>query len=91
MKEQMTIVMNGEKIFTVNLENFVRVVFSRNFAYAKFPENKILANGKIILPITDIGKSCHSHELLTSQICFLTLFAKIKNSQKKFQIYSMKT
>ena len=29
---------------TVNLEIFERVLFSRNFAYAKFHENKILTN-----------------------------------------------
>ena len=27
---------------TVNLENFARILFSRNFSYAKFRENKIL-------------------------------------------------
>ena len=30
-------------LFTVNSEIFARVLFSRNFAYAKFRENKILA------------------------------------------------
>ena len=30
-------------IDTVNSESFERVLFSRNFAYAKFRENKILA------------------------------------------------
>ena len=28
---------------TVDSDIFARVLFSRNFAYAKFPENKILA------------------------------------------------
>ena len=32
----------GIKYVTVNSEIFARVLFSRNFAYAKFPENKIL-------------------------------------------------
>ena len=32
--------------------------------------------------IGNIGKSCPVHEFFTSQICLLTLFAKIKLSQK---------
>ena len=32
-----------KKLDTVNPEIFARVLFSRNFAYAKFSENKILA------------------------------------------------
>ena len=35
-------VFNHDKGFTVNLEIFARVAFSRNFACAKFCENKIL-------------------------------------------------
>ena len=31
------------RFYTVNSEIFARVLFSRNFAYAKFRENKILA------------------------------------------------
>ena len=38
-------------------------------------------NGEITLSLTDIGKSCPSHDFLTSQICVLTLFAKIKLSR----------
>ena len=34
------------------------------------------------LSFTDIGKSCSSRDFLTSQICLLTLFAKIKFSRK---------
>ena len=34
------------------------------------------------LSFTDIGISCPNYEFLTSQICVLTLFAKIKLSQK---------
>ena len=41
---------------TVNSEIFTRVLFSRNFPYAKFPENTILGYGKITLSISDIGK-----------------------------------
>ena len=29
--------------YTVNLKNFTRILFTQNFAYAKFHENKILA------------------------------------------------
>ena len=44
-------------IGTVNLEIFARVLFSRNFAYAKFRENKNLRKmKKIILSFTDIGR-----------------------------------
>ena len=39
-------------------------------------------NGAIALSLTDIGKPCPSHEFLTSQICLLTLFVKIKFSLK---------
>ena len=42
---------------------------------------------KNILSFTDIGKSCPSRDFLTSQICILTLFAKIK-SRENFRIYS---
>ena len=35
----------------------MRVLFLRNFAYAKFREKKSLRNGEIILLFTDIGKS----------------------------------
>ena len=34
-------------LYTVNSEILARVLFSRNFADAKFRENKPLANGKI--------------------------------------------
>ena len=46
---------------------------------------KPLQNGEIALSFTDVGKSCPSHELLTSQICLLTLFAKINVLQKIFE------
>ena len=39
-------------------------------------------NREITLSFTDICKSCLSREFLTSQTCLLTLFAKIKFSQK---------
>ena len=53
------------------------VLFSRNFTYAKFREHRTLGNGEITMSFTDVGKSCPSHEFLMSQMCFLTLFAKI--------------
>ena len=42
---------------TVNLEIFARVLFSRNFAYAKFSENEMKSSriGEITLSFTDIG------------------------------------
>ena len=40
--------------------------------------------GENTLSFTDIGTPCPSREFLTSQICLLTLFAKI-NVSRKFQ------
>ena len=48
------------------MRSFVRIESSRN--------------GEITLSFTDIGKSCPSSNVLTSQICLLTLFAKISES-----------
>ena len=53
-------------VITVNLEIFVRVLFSRNFAY--FVKIKPLPNGKITLSFTDIGKSCLSREVCERHI-----------------------
>ena len=49
-----------------------------------FVKTKSSRNGETTLSITDIGKSCPSHEFLTSHfnLCLLTLFAKIKFSRK---------
>ena len=47
-----------------------------------FVKMKSSRNGEITLSFTDIGKSCPSWEYLTSQICLLTLFTKIKFSKK---------
>ena len=67
---------------TVNLEIFARVLFSGNFAYAKFHENKILTNWRN----HSVGYLCRSFTPLsrisTSKICVLTLFTKIKFLQK---------
>ena len=38
-------------------------------------------NAEITLLFTDICKSCSSRKFLASQICLLTLFAKIELSQ----------
>ena len=53
-----------------------------------FVKIKPSRNGEITLSFTDIGISCLSREFLTSQICLLTLFAKIKFS-RNFRIYSI--
>ena len=64
-------------LHTVNSEIFVRVLFSQNFMKIKSSQNS-----KITLSFTEICKLCLSREFLTSQICLLTLFAKIKFSRK---------
>ena len=63
----------------------------QNFANAKFVKIKSSRNGEIILSLSDIGKSCHGRDFFTSQICLLTLFAKIDFSQKisNLQMYSI--
>ena len=47
-----------------------------------FVKIKYSQNDEITLSITNIVKSCPSREFLASQICYLTLFAKIKFSRK---------
>ena len=47
-----------------------------------FVKIKSSRNGEIILSFTDTGKSCLCRDCLTSQICLLTLFAKIRFSRK---------
>ena len=59
-------------IITVNSEIFARVLFSRNFAYAKFRENKILMKWRYHSVF-----SCHSSKFLASQICLLRHIVKI--------------
>ena len=59
----------------------MRVLFSQNFAYVKFRENKSSQNDETTLSFTDVSKSCPSHKFLISQICLLTLFVKIKFSR----------
>ena len=50
------------------MRSFVKIKFSRN--------------DDITLSTTDIGKSYHSRKFLWSQVCLLTLFAKISFSRK---------
>ena len=59
----------------------MRVIFSQNFAYAKFRENKFSPNGESTLSFSNISKSCPSRKLLTLQICLSKVFAKIKFSR----------
>ena len=47
-----------------------------------FVKIKSSRNAEITLSFTDICKSCPSRELSASQMCLLTLFAKIKFSRK---------
>ena len=43
---------------------------------------KLSPYGEIILLFIDIGISCPGPEILTLQICLITLFVKLKLSQK---------
>ena len=70
----------------VNPEILARTLFSRNFAYTKFRENKTLAKWQNHSVFIDIGKFCLS-EFFSSLICLLMLFLKIKIS-RKFPIYN---
>ena len=56
-----------EDFIFANMRSFVKIGPSRN--------------NEIPLSFTDVGKSCHSREFSKSQICLLTLFAKIKFSR----------
>ena len=47
-----------------------------------FVKIKSSPNAEITLSFTEMGKSCHSPDFLLSQICILTLFAKIRFSRK---------
>ena len=76
------LILKKASVNTVNAEIFARIIFSRNFADAKFRENKTLAKWRITISFTEKYKSCPSREFLASQICLLMLFAKIKFSRK---------
>ena len=71
-------------LYTINSEIIARVLFSRNFANAirSFVKISPSRNCDITLSFTNGGKSCPNREFLTSQICLLTLFAKIKFLRK---------
>ena len=70
-------------ISTVNSEIFARVLFRETSHMRSFVKTKSSRIAKFsTLSITDIGKSCPSREILTSQVCLLTLFAKIRFSRK---------
>ena len=60
----------------------MRVYFRETSHMQIFVKIKHSRNGNITQSFTDIRISCHSHEFLTSQMCLLMLFAKIKFSQK---------
>ena len=47
-----------------------------------FVKIKSSRNGEITLSSTDICKSYHSGDIFRSQVCLLTLFAKMKLSRK---------
>ena len=47
-----------------------------------FVKIKSFRNVEIPLSFAELGKSCPSREFLTSQLCLLTLFAKIEFSRK---------
>ena len=49
-------------LYTVDSQIFAGVIFSRNFAHAKFREIKSSRNGEIIMLFTYIGKLCHSRD-----------------------------
>ena len=55
-----TVQMRKYERFTVNPESFARVLFLRNMR--SFVKIKSSQNKEIILSLTDIGKSCPSHE-----------------------------
>ena len=71
------------RIIICKFENFREGINFTNTSHMRsFVKIKPSQNGEIILSFTDMGNPCRSRELLTSQICLLTLFAKIKFSQK---------
>ena len=76
-------------LYTVNLEIYAMVSFSRKLRRCEFRENKPSRSGEITLSLYWCSsKSCPSREFLTRKICLLTLFAKF-NSREIFRIYSI--
>ena len=67
--------------YTVNLEIFVSFFSFRKTTHRRsFVKIISSPNGKTTLSFTATDKSCPSRKYLTSQICLLMLFAKIKFS-----------
>ena len=62
---------------TVTSEIFAKVLFSENFVKIK-PSGYV----EITLSFSNLGKLWHSRDFLTSKICLLTIFAKIRFSRK---------
>ena len=60
----------------------MRVYFQETSHIRSFVKIEPSRNGEITMSFTDVGKSCPSRLFLTSQLCLLTLFEKIKFSQK---------
>ena len=69
----------------VQSENFAMVYFRETSHLRSYVKIRHSRNGEITQPVTDVGKSGHSREFLTSQTCILTLFVKL-NSREIFWI-----
>ena len=69
-------------LITVNSEIFARVYFRKTSHLRSFVKINPSRIGEFTLFFTGIGKSHPCREFLTSQICVLTLFVKIKFSRK---------
>ena len=67
---------------TVNSEIFAGVYFRETSHMRSFVKIKSSRIGEITISFTNISKSRYCREFPTSQICVLTLFAKIKLSRK---------
>ena len=68
-------------LHTVNSEIFARVYFRETLHMRSCVKIISSRNAENALSVTDIGKSCPICEFFASQICLLTLFARIKFSQ----------
>ena len=79
--DQKLITISHLKIPTVNLEMFMRVLFSLN-CRCQIPENKTLAKWGNHFVVYWCTKISPSHNFLPQQICLLTLITKIKFSYK---------
>ena len=85
-KKDVTVILNFIIIFlkyTVNSEIFATVYF-RETSMRSFVKINPSRNDEITLSFTDAGISDPSREILKSQICILTLFAK----RSGFTVYS---